>query len=249
MQTSNFLPLKCFLCAQKRKQLSSPWIFFMHIKMLPFRFLFACLLFVCSKSFCKKIKKPEITLIPSITYTTKLKVFFKPLWFKFKKSMYHSNHSVVQRILGFWFSGGWGGGGGGLKKFFYKTTSYITNQKLLSEKLYNLPDTMPLLWSLCFLLSPCYLQDAMPCQWSFSDLPPVLQIWDSVFNSQAFFTLHSFLLVLRLPWELVVQPQDQQGFMLILETQPRLDYLFESQQCTKEVQIVGLFMVYGWSAT
>ena len=85
MQTSNFLPLKCFLCAQKRKQLSSPWIFFMHIKMLPFRFLFACLLFVCSKSFCKKIKKPEITLIPSITYTTKLKVFFKPLWFKFKK--------------------------------------------------------------------------------------------------------------------------------------------------------------------
>ena len=31
-------------------------------------------------------------------------------------------------------------------------------------------------------------------------LPRVLWIWGSVFYSQAFFTLHSFLLVLRLPW-------------------------------------------------
>ena len=55
-------------------------------------------------------------------------------------------------------------------------------------------------WSLCFLVSPCYLQDAMPCQWSSSDLPRVLRIWESVFYCQAFSTLHSFLLVLRLPW-------------------------------------------------
>ena len=70
-------------------------------------------------------------------------------------------------------------------------------QKLLSEKLRDLRDAMPRHWSLCFLVSPCYLQDAMPCQWSSSDLPRVLRIWESVFYSQAFFTLHSFLLVLR----------------------------------------------------
>ena len=52
-----------------------------------------------------------------------------------------------------------------------------------------------------FLLSPCYLQDTMPCQWSSSDvLPQVLRIWESVFYSQAFFTLHSFLLVSRPSW-------------------------------------------------
>ena len=56
---------------------------------------------------------------------------------------------------------------------------------------------MPCHWSLCFLVSPCYLQDAMSCQWSSSDLPRVLQIWESVFYFQAFFTLHFFLLVLR----------------------------------------------------
>ena len=53
-----------------------------------------------------------------------------------------------------------------------------------------------------FLLSPCYLQDTMPCQWSSSEfLPRVLWIWENVFYSQTFFTLHSFLLVFRLPWE------------------------------------------------
>ena len=52
-----------------------------------------------------------------------------------------------------------------------------------------------------FLLSPCYLQDTMPCQWSSSDLPWVLQIWESIFYSQAFFTLHYFLLVSRPPWD------------------------------------------------
>ena len=50
-----------------------------------------------------------------------------------------------------------------------------------------------------FLLSQCYLQDSMPCQWSSSDLPRALRIWDSVFHSLAFFTLHSFLKVLRFP--------------------------------------------------
>ena len=51
------------------------------------------------------------------------------------------------------------------------------------------------------------LTGAMPCQWSSSDLPRVLQIWETVFYAQAFFTLHSFLLVLRLPWESAVQLQ------------------------------------------
>ena len=80
-----------------------------------------------------------------------------------------------------------------------------------------LRDAMPCHWSLCFLVSPCYLQDPMPYQWSSGDLSWVLQIWESVFYSQAFFTLHTFLLVLRLPCELVVQPQGLQGFMLIFE--------------------------------
>ena len=55
-------------------------------------------------------------------------------------------------------------------------------------------------WSLCFLVSPYDLQDTMSCQCSSSDLPWVIRIWESVFYSQGFFTLHSFLLVLRLPW-------------------------------------------------
>ena len=49
-------------------------------------------------------------------------------------------------------------------------------QKLLSEKLRDLRDAMSRHRSLCFLLSPCYLQDTMPCQWSSSDLPQVLRI-------------------------------------------------------------------------
>ena len=50
-----------------------------------------------------------------------------------------------------------------------------------------------------FLLPPYHLQDTMPCQWLSSE-PWVLRIWESIFYSQEFFTLHSFLLVLRLPW-------------------------------------------------
>ena len=34
----------------------------------------------------------------------------------------------------------------------------------------------------------------MPCQWSSSDLPWVLRIWESNFYSQPFFPIHSFLL-------------------------------------------------------
>ena len=41
---------------------------------------------------------------------------------------------------------------------------------------------------------------AMPCQWWSSDLPRVLRIWESASYSQAFFTIHYFLLVSRLPW-------------------------------------------------
>ena len=45
-----------------------------------------------------------------------------------------------------------------------------------------------------------------------------------------------------------VQPQSQQGFMLIFETQPRPGYLFESQQFTIKVCWQVLFKCYGWSA-
>ena len=85
------------------------------------------------------------------------------------------------------------------KKTYQLFLLTLNSQKLLLEKLCDLRDAMPRHWSLCFLLSPCYLQDTMPCQWSSSDLPRVLRVWESDFYSQAFFTLHSFLLVLRPP--------------------------------------------------
>ena len=37
-----------------------------------------------------------------------------------------------------------------------------------------------------FLVSPCYLQDAMPCQCSSSNLPRVLQIWKGIFTLRCF---------------------------------------------------------------
>ena len=40
----------------------------------------------------------------------------------------------------------------------------------------------------------CYLRDDMQRQWSTGDLPRVLRIWESVFYSRTFFTLHYFLL-------------------------------------------------------
>ena len=76
----------------------------------------------------------------------------------------------------------------------------LLNQKLTSyfcNKLKNLSGETPWLTELSFLVSPCYL---MSCQWSSSDLPQVLRIWESVFYYQAFLTLHSFLHVSRLPW-------------------------------------------------
>ena len=76
----------------------------------------------------------------------------------------------------------------------------IISQKLLSEKLGDLGDAVRRHCLLCFLVSRCYLQDVMPCQWSSNDLPRVLRIWYSVFISQAFFTVHFFLLFSRLPW-------------------------------------------------
>ena len=90
-----------------------------------------------------------------------------------------------------------------LKKFVSAFVFLTKLKKLLLEKLRDLRDTMPRHWLLfAFLLSPCYLQDTMPCQWSSSEfLPRVLWIWENVFYSQTFFTLQSFLLVFRLPWE------------------------------------------------
>ena len=50
-----------------------------------------------------------------------------------------------------------------------------------------------------FLVSPCYLQDAMPCQWSSSDLSRVLRI--------CIFYLILLPGGLRLPWDPAVQPR------------------------------------------
>ena len=76
----------------------------------------------------------------------------------------------------------------------------IICQNLVLEKLGELWDAMPRHWSVCFLVSPCYLQNAMLYQWSSSDLRRLLRIWESVFYSRAFFTLYSFMLFSRLPW-------------------------------------------------
>ena len=66
---------------------------------------------------------------------------------------------------------------------------------------------------------------------------------------RTFFTLrhflHFFLLFSRLPLKPAVQPQSQQSFMLIFETQPRDDYLFESKQSTTKVCRQVLFKSYG----
>ena len=116
----------------------------------------------------------------------------------------------------------------------YKLFSLAPNsQKLLSDKLRDLWDSMPRHWSLCVLLSPCYLQDAMPWHWSSSDLPRVLRIWESVFYSQTFFTLHSFLLF--------------QGFPGAGIASARLFVWITTIH--KRVILVGLFKAYGWSST
>ena len=117
----------------------------------------------------------------------------------------------------------------------------VISQKLLLEKLRDLWDAMPCHWSLCFLLSPCYLQDTMPSQGSSSDLPRVLRIWESIFYSQAFFTLHSFLLVSRPPW----------GRQFNLKVS-RVSCWFSKhspKRISKRVIVVGLFKAYGWLIT
>ena len=104
-----------------------------------------------------------------------------------------------------------------LKKFVSAFVFLTKLKKLLLEKLRDLRDTMPRHWLLfVFLLSQCYLQDTMPCQWSSSEfLLRVLWIWENVFYSQTFFTLHSFLLVFRLPWDRQFNLNIAQGFMVI----------------------------------
>ena len=66
-----------------------------------------------------------------------------------------------------------------LDSFNYYTTE--RRRKKFSKKLRDLREAMPRHWSLCFLVSPCYSQGAMPFQWSSRDLPRVLRIWESVF--------------------------------------------------------------------
>ena len=62
-----------------------------------------------------------------------------------------------------------------------------------------------------------------------------MQIWESIFYYQAFFTFNSFLLFQSFPradsWTL--------RSMLTFETYIRPNYLFESQQSTKDLSVVG----------
>ena len=66
----------------------------------------------------------------------------------------------------------------------------------------------------------CYLRGAMLCQWSHSNLLRAYR-FESVFYSQAFFTLY-FFLPFKISLGVAVQLQTQQGFMLIFKTQPQL---------------------------
>ena len=68
---------------------------------------------------------------------------------------------------------------------------FLLDKNSFSEKFRDLWHAMPRHWWLCFLVSPWYLQDAMSCQWSSSNLPRVLWIWESVFHSQAGFRADS----------------------------------------------------------
>ena len=54
------------------------------------------------------------------------------------------------------------------------------------EKLRDFQDAMPRHWSICFLVSPCYLQRTMPCQWWSSDR-------ECYGSERAFFTLRRSL--------------------------------------------------------
>ena len=61
-----------------------------------------------------------------------------------------------------------------------------------------------------------------------------LWIWESVFYHQTYFTLHFFLLLLRSPWARQFTFKGSRGSCW-LSNQPQPNYLFESQQSTKEV--------------
>ena len=80
-------------------------------------------------------------------------------------------------------------------KKFISAFVFLTKLKKPFSKWLTGHHVAPLV-TLLFLLSPCYLQDTMPSQWSSNDvLPRVLRIW------VRFFILHSFLLVLRPLWD------------------------------------------------
>ena len=99
-----------------------------------------------------------------------------------------------------------------------------------------------------FLLSPCYLQDTTPCH----ACGHLVIYRECQGFERVFFTLRRFL-----PYTPSCQFQGLPGagsltlklagFQLdIFETQPRPDYLFESQQFTKRFKVVGQFKSYGW---
>ena len=84
----------------------------------------------------------------------------------------------------------------------------------------------------------CDLLDTMPPHWSpTTSHPPFYR--ECYGFERAFFTLRRFLpytpscFFQGFPWEPAVQPQSQQGFMLIFKTQSRLNYLYKSQEFTK----------------
>ena len=96
---------------------------------------------------------------------------------------------------------------------------------------------MPRYWSLRFLVSPCYLQDAMPWQWSSSDLPRVLRIWESVF----------YLTLLTPGFKASlgagISTSNLTGLHADLWNIVRSDYSLEWQQSTKEAYWQVLFKV------
>ena len=102
----------------------------------------------------------------------------------------------------------------------YKLFSLAPNsQKLLSEKLRDLRDTMRRHWSLCVLLSPCYLRT--PCH-AIGHLVIYRECYEF---ERAFSTLRRFL------------PYTPSCFFKasLVPAQPLPDYFFESQQSTKEL--------------
>ena len=77
-----------------------------------------------------------------------------------------------------------------------------------------------------------YLWDVMSCHWLPCDLQQLLWISDDVFHPKEYFTLYFFLLFFMASVGSAVQPQSQQGFMMVFETQSQCNCLFESQQFT-----------------